>query len=205
MNSRAAVFPANPPTYGPSRYTLWIADEDENGIPVDSRFVAAAYDLAPKLFSYRQSEINCESATATLIQASVNAASRAAQSVAIENPFGYLLTVFTRKVDRFLSRSQIEVSVEDDFLEDAASRQERADAVATLLHNRILVERALSMMSPEVQELCDLHIIHGLPMDAIAEMKGEPRNRLAVRLSRGLKRIARALSSEHPHKRESKG
>jgi DNA-directed RNA polymerase specialized sigma24 family protein len=108
-------------------------------------------------------------------------------------------------VDRFLSRSQAEVPVEDDFLEDVASRQERADAVATLLHNRILVERALSMMSPDVQELCDLHIIHGLPMDAIAEMKGEPRNRLAVRLSRGLKRVGKALSSEYPHKRESKG
>src|ERR1700709_352370 len=126
---------ANPATYGPSRYTLWIADRDENGSPVDRAFVSAAYDLAPRLFSYRQEEIGCESVTATLIQASVNAASRAAHSVAIENPFGYLLTVFTRKVDRFLARSQTEVPVDDEFLEDAASRQERADAVATLLHN----------------------------------------------------------------------
>ena len=195
----------NHTTYDPSRYTLWIADRDESGSPVDPTFVSAAYDLAPRLFSYRQEEIGCESVTATLIQASVNAASRAAHSVAIENPFGYLLTVFTRKVDRFLSRSQTEVPVEDEFLEDVASRQERAAAVATLLHNRILAERALSMMSPEVQELCNLHIIHGIPMDAIAEMKGEPRNRLAVRLSRGLKRVAKALSSAHPHKRESKG
>jgi DNA-directed RNA polymerase specialized sigma24 family protein len=196
---------ATPATYGLSRYTLWIADKDESGASVDPKFVSAAYDLAPRLFSYRQEEIGCESVTATLIQSSVNAASRAAHLVAIENPFGYLLTAFTRKVDRFLSRSQAEVPVEDEFLEDAASRQERADAVITLLHNRILAERALSMMSPSVQELCNLHIIHGLPMDAIAEMKGEPRNRLAVRLSRGLKRVAKALSTEYPHKRESKG
>jgi DNA-directed RNA polymerase specialized sigma24 family protein len=193
---------ANIAAYGPSRYTLWIADSDENGCPVDPKFISAAYDLAPRLFSYRQEEIGCESVTATLIQSSVNAASRAAPLVAIENPFGYLLRVFTRKVDRFLSRSQAEVPAEDEFLEDAASRQERADAVVTLLHNRILAERALSMMSPGVQELCNLHIIHGLPMDTIAEIKGEPSNRLAVRLSRGLKRVAKALSTEYRHKRE---
>src|SRR5271163_3860354 len=136
-----------PATYGPSHYILWIADKDERGASVDPKFMSAAYDLAPRLFGYRQEEIGCESVTATLIQASVNAASRASHSVAIENPFGYLLTVFTRKVDRFLSRSQMEVPVEDEFLEDAASRQERADAGATLLHNRILAKRALSMMS----------------------------------------------------------
>ena len=194
-----------PLTYGLSHYALWISDKDESGALVDPKFVSAAYDLAPRLFSYRHEEIGCESVTATLIQASVNAASRAAHSVAIENPFGYLLTVFTRKVDRFLSRSQTEVPVNDEFLEDFANRQERADAVATLLDNRILAELALSMMSADVQELCDLHIIHGLPMEAIAQMKGEPRNRLAVRLSRGLKRVAKALLSEHTQKRESKG
>jgi RNA polymerase sigma factor (sigma-70 family) len=192
-------------TYGLSHYTLWIADKDESGASVDPKFISAAYDLAPKLFAYRQEEIGCESVTASLIQASVNSASRAKHTLQVENPFGYLLTVFTRKVDRFLSRSQTEMPVEDEFLEDAAAKQERADAVATFIHNRILVERALSLMSPEVQELCDLHFIHGLPMDDIAEMKGEPRNRLAVRLSRGLKRVAKALSSEPPLKRESKG
>ncbi len=191
--------------YGPSRYTLWIADRDENGNPVDPKFISAAYDLAPKLFNYRQEEIGCESVTASLIQSSVNSASRAKHSIQVENPFGYLLTVFTRKVDRFLSRSQTELPAEDEFLEDAAGRQERADAVATLIHNRILAERALSLMSPELQELCDLHYVYGFPMETIAEMKGEPRNRLAVRLSRGLKRVAKVLSSEAQFKRESKG
>lgn len=196
---------ANPATYGPSRYTLWIADRDEKGAAVDPAFIDAAYQLAPRLFSYRQEEIGCESVTATLIQSSVNAASRAARSSAVENPFGYLLTVFMRKVDRFLSRSQTELPVTDDFLEDAANREEREDAVETLLNNRLLAQKALDMMSPEVQELCDLHIIHGLPMAEIARMKGEPTNRLAVRLSRGLKRVAKTLSLDPLDKRESKG
>jgi DNA-directed RNA polymerase specialized sigma24 family protein len=108
-------------------------------------------------------------------------------------------------VDQFLSRSQMEVTVADDFLEDAANREEPENAVETILNNRILVEQALKMMPPNVQELCDLHIIHGLPMEEIARMKGEPRDRLAVRLSRGLKRIAKAMSVDAPDRRESKG
>jgi DNA-directed RNA polymerase specialized sigma24 family protein len=186
--------PAKFAAYGPSRYTLWISDREKNGAPVDPMFIDAAYRLAPQLFTYRQEEIGCESVTATLIQSSVNAASRAAADGVVGNPLGYLLTVFMRKVDRFLSRSQMEVTVADDFLEDAANREERETGVETILNNRILVERALNMMSPDVQELCDLHIIHGVPMAEIARMKGEPMNRLAVRLSRGLKRVAKALS-----------
>lgn len=195
----------NTATFGPSRYTLWISDRDEDGNPIDPVFIAAAYRLAPKLFGYRQEEIRCESVTATLIQSAVNAASRRARDGVVENPFGYLLTVFIRKVDRFLSKSQAEVAVTDDFLEDTANREEREDAVETLLNNRLLAEKALKMMPPDVQELCDLHIIHGLPMSEIARLKGEPPNRLSVRLSRGLKRVAKALSPDAPDKRESKG
>jgi DNA-directed RNA polymerase specialized sigma24 family protein len=194
----------NPVTYGPSRYTLWIAGRDESGAAVDPAFIDAAYRLAPRMFSYRQEEIRCESVTATLIQSSVNAASRAAHGGAVENPFGYLLTVFMRKVDRFLSRSQTEVTVADDFLEDAANREEREKTVETFLNNRLLAEKALSLMPPDVQELCDLHIIHGLPMAEIAKMKGEPINRLAVRLSRGLKRVAKVLSLSPADRRESR-
>lgn len=191
--------------YRPSKYALWISDSDKSGAPVNQIFIDAAYELAPRLFTYRQEEIGCESVTATLIQSSVNAASRAAARGVVDNPLGYLLTVFVRKVDQFLSRSQMEVTVADDFLEDAANREEPENAVETILNNRILVEQALKMMPPNVQELCDLHIIHGLPMEEIARMKGEPRDRLAVRLSRGLKRIAKAMSVDAPDRRESKG
>jgi len=193
----------SPPAHGPSRYTLWIADRDEKGRPVDRVFIDAAHQLADRFFSYRQEEIGCESVTATLIQSSVNAASRAAKGNGVDNPLAYLLRVFVRKVDRFLSRRDPEVAVADDFLEDVASRGEREGAVEKSLIAKLLLKQALGLLRPDERELFELHIVHGRKMDEIAELKGEPANRLAVRLSRGLKRVARTL--DPPDKRESKG
>jgi len=131
-----ADMPADSTTAG-RRYTLWVSDKDENGAPIDPQFIEAAYALEPILFTYRRREIACESTTSDLVQASVNAASRAAHAEPIQDARAYLLTTFTRKVDRYLAKVAREVSVTDHFIEHLARERNKRSSLETL-EERIL-------------------------------------------------------------------
>jgi len=171
------------------RYALWISDKDENGVPIDPQFIEAAYALEHSFFNYRQRELGCESMTATLIQSAVNAASRAAHSKPVDNPTAYLMTVFTRKVDKYLAQSAIEVPVGDEFIEDLTARSRDLSAWTKKLEDFILFGEVKSCMDDWTRSVCNMRAA-GYSFEEVARDLGEPTNRVMVRYWRGLKRTA---------------
>jgi RNA polymerase sigma factor (sigma-70 family) len=185
------------------RYALWVSDKDENGKPVDPQFVEAAYALEPSLFKYRRREIACESTAADLVQATVNAASRASHGKPIQNPIGYFFTAFTRKVDRYLSTAQIEVPVDEEFIEDLSIRAFGRPA-AQIVENRILLDQLKSFMDEWTRMVCSMRLM-GYSNDEIAKDLGLPANRVAVRYTRGLNKAANRLLGSSSDERKSRG
>src|SRR5215831_4180642 len=96
-----------------SPYELWLSEIDEEGNALDPDILKAARELESTFFRYRQREIGCESLTNTIAQAAVEAASRATHGRPVENPRAYLLSVFTRKMNRFLGRQARHVALDD--------------------------------------------------------------------------------------------
>src|SRR5262245_51447763 len=96
-----------------SPYELWLSEKDNHGNPLDPEILKAARELGPTFFWYRQREIGCESLTNTIAQAAVEAASKAAHRQPVENPRAYLLSVFTRKMNRFIDRQARHVALDD--------------------------------------------------------------------------------------------
>lgn len=187
-----------------AHYALWISNRDEEGAPVDPQFIQAAYTLEPILFRYRRRELGCESVTATLIQSAVNSASRAAHSQPIENPTGYLLTVFTRKVDKYLTISGFEVAVEDDFIEDLSVRDVDPRSVSRILEDRVLFCQLKCHMDDWTRMVLGMRLF-GYSNEEIARDLGEPANRVAVRFWRGMKKAANLLLNSRGDKRQSRG
>lgn len=195
--------PACSTTAGRSRYKLWVSDRDESGEPVDPQFIQAAYALESSLFSYRRREIGCESATADLIQSSVNAASRAAHSKPVENPLAYLHSVFTRKVDKYLASKGFEIPVSHDFIEDLGLRDAARLPPTEALAERILIREVKANMDDWTRQVCNMRI-NGYSIEEIAKELGQPRNRIAVRYSRGLAKAAERVLKSSRDKRELK-
>src|SRR5574339_778469 len=96
-----------------SPYELWLSETDQEGNPLDPEILRAARELGPTFFWYRQKEIGCESLTNTIAQAAVEAASKATHARPVENPKAYLLSVFTRKMNRFLARQARQIALDD--------------------------------------------------------------------------------------------
>src|SRR5207244_10230250 len=96
-----------------SSYELWLSEIDEEGNALDPDILKAARELEPNFLRYRQKEIGCESLTNTIAQAAVEAASRATHRRPVENPRAYLLSVFTRKMNRFLDRQARHIAFDD--------------------------------------------------------------------------------------------
>jgi hypothetical protein len=187
-----------------ARYALWISDKDENGVPVDPRFIEAAYALEHSFFNYRQRELGCESVTATLIQSAVNAASRAAHSKPVDNPGAYLMTAFMRKVDKYLAQSAIEVAVADEFIEDLTARSRDLSAWTKRLEDFILLGEVKSYMDAWTRSVCNMRAA-GYSFEELARDLGEPTNRVMVRYWRGLKRAADKVFQSKPIIENRKG
>jgi DNA-directed RNA polymerase specialized sigma24 family protein len=175
--------PADITTAG-RRYTLWVSDKDENGAPIDPQFIEAASELEQALFAYRRREIGCESVAADLVQASVNAASRAPHAEPIQDARAYLFTTFRRKVDQYLAKVAREVSVTDHYLEQLARERNRRSGPETL-EERVLAREVRSQMDDWTRKVAELKTM-GFSMKEIAEFLREPTNRINVRYSRGL-------------------
>lgn len=189
---RRRGMPANGNTAG-RRYTLWVCDRDENGAPIDPQFIEAASELERALFAYRRREIGCESVAAELVQASVNAASRAVHSEPIQNARAYLFTTFTRKVDQYLEKVAREVSVTDHYMEQLARERNRCSSAETL-EARVLAREIKSHMDDWTRKVTDRKA-GGYSMKEIARRLGEPTNRVNVRYSRAFRKVRNLLNS----------
>ena len=169
-----------------ARYRSWIHDKDKKGQPLDEAMLKAAEEIGPSLTRYRQQEIDCESTSNVMLQSAVEAASKATRNTEIENPPGYLTSVYKRIVDKFLERQKRLVPVDEDYLEDLANSGPGA-SFEEVIHNRLLLEQLLNAMDTETRQICQWRL-QGYSVNEIAKELGITPNCLSVRYTRGLKK-----------------
>jgi RNA polymerase sigma factor (sigma-70 family) len=167
-----------------ARYWFWLYKKDRRGRPIDKAILKIAEEIGPDLAPYRQKEVDCESTSNGMLQSADEAASQATQNSAIENPPGYLTSVYTRFVDKFLVRKKRLVPADDSFLEVLANT-EGPESFEDARHDRLLVEKILKAMDPDTRRICQWRL-QGYSMREIAkELKITP-HCLSVRYTRGL-------------------
>ena len=96
-----------------ARYWFWLYKKDRKGRPIDKAILKIAEEIGPDLAPYGQKEVDCESTSNGMLQSAVEAASQATQNSTIENPPGYLTSVYKRIVDKFLARKKRFVPADD--------------------------------------------------------------------------------------------
>jgi len=127
----------------------------------------------------------------TLLQAAVDAASKAVHRNPIMNPGGYLISVYHRLVDRYLKREQRMIFVEDSVLEHLAN-EANAVSFEEILHNRLLLRTVMDAMDPDTLQIFTWRL-YGFSVNEIAlELSVKP-NCVSTRFTRGLKAVKRVL------------
>ena len=172
-----------------ARYSFWIHDRDGKGQPLDKNIIRAAQEIAPALTRYRQQEIDCESTSNDMLQSAVEAASKATRRNHIENPPGYLTSIYKRIVDKFLDRERKLVAVDEEFLEDLANAGQ-SSSFEDVIHNRLLLERLIDAMDPETRQICSWRL-EGYSEAEIAKLLNTTPNAVSVRYTRGFKKAAK--------------
>jgi RNA polymerase sigma factor (sigma-70 family) len=172
-----------------TRYRFWIHDKDRKGQPLDENILQTAEELAPTLTRYRRDELDCESTSNDMLQSAVEAASKAKRSNHVENPHGYLTSIYKRIVDKFLDRHQKLVPVDDAFLEDLANNGQTG-SVEDVLHNKLLMERLINAMDSETRQICTWRL-EGYSEAEIAKLLNTTPNAISVRYTRGYKKAAK--------------
>jgi RNA polymerase sigma factor (sigma-70 family) len=118
----------------------------------------------------------------------VEAASQATQNSTIENPPGYLTSVYKRIVDKFLARKKRLVPADDSLLEVLANT-EGVGSFEDAMHDRLLVEKILKAMDPDTRRICQWRSQGYSMRDIAKELKITPAC-LSVRYRRGLRKAA---------------
>ena len=178
-----------------SPYELWLSKTDEHGNPLDPEILKAARELEPTFFGYTQREIGCQSLTNTIAQAAVEAASRATHGRPVENPRAYLLSVFTRKMNRFLDRQARHVAL-DDLSNDNFKKTMKTPDDKPLERHLSLLE-LLECMDEETRRISNLRF-QGYSMTEIAQQLFVSSNTLSVRYRRGIARATANLRKRFP-------
>jgi RNA polymerase sigma factor (sigma-70 family) len=170
-----------------ARYRFWLYKKDRKGRPIDKAILKVAEEIGPDLAPYGQKEVDGESSSNGTLQSAVEAASQATQNSTIENPPGYLTSVYKRIVDKFLARKK-RLVLYDSFLEVLANT-EGLESFEDAMHDRLLVEKILEAMDPDTRRICQWRL-QGYSIREIAkELKITP-DCLSVRYRRGLKKAA---------------
>lgn len=172
-----------------ARYRFWIHDKDRKGQPLDENILKTAEEIAPTLTRYRRQEIDCESTSNDILQSAVEAASKAKRRNHVDNPPGYLTSIYKRIVDKFLDRQQKLVPVDDAFLEDLAN-VDQVRSLEDVIHNRLLMERLIDAMDAETRQICTWRL-EGYSEAEIAKLLNTTPNAISVRYTRGFKKAAK--------------
>jgi RNA polymerase sigma factor (sigma-70 family) len=180
-----------------SPYELWLSETDEQGNPLSPDILKAARELAPTFFWYRQREIGCESLTNTIVQAAVEAASKATHRRPVENPRAYLLSVFTRKINRFIDRQARHVALDD--LSDENFNKTMKTPNEKPVERQLSLLELLDCMDEETRRISNLRF-QGYSMTEIAHRLSISSNTLSARYRRGIARATANLRKRF-HKR----
>jgi DNA-directed RNA polymerase specialized sigma24 family protein len=180
-----------------SPYQLWLSEIDEEGNALDPDILKAARELEPTFLRYRQNEIGCESMTNTIAQKAVEAASNAAHGRPVENPKAYLLSVFMRRVNRFLDRQARNVAL-DDLSDDHLKKVMKASD-ENPIERQLSLHELLDCMDEETRRVSLLRF-QGYSMTEIADQMSVTRACLSVRYRRGLLQAEAKLRGRSQHR-----
>jgi RNA polymerase sigma factor (sigma-70 family) len=173
-----------------ARHRFWLYKKDRKGRPIDKAILKIAEEIGPDLAPYGQREVDGESSSNGMLQSAVETASQATQNSTIDNPPGYLTSVYKCIADKFLSRKKRLVPADDSFLEVLANAEGPA-SFEDAMHDRLLVEEILRAMDPDTRQICQWRL-QGYSMREIAkELKITP-DCLSVRYRRALTRRGEA-------------
>jgi RNA polymerase sigma factor (sigma-70 family) len=171
-----------------ARYRFWRYKKDRKGRPIDKAILKIAEEIGRGLAPYGQKEVDPESTSNGMLQSAVEAASQATQNSTIENPPGYLISVYKRIVDKFLARKKRLVQADDSFLEVLANTK-GSESFEGAMHDRVLIEKILRAMDPDTRRICQWRLL-GYSMWEIAKKLKITPDCLSVRYRRGLKKAA---------------
>ena len=174
-----------------ARHRFWIYDKDRKGRPLDKKILKAAEKIAPTLTRYRHQELDSESTSNEMLQSAVEAASEATRRNRIENPPGYLTSIYKHVVDKFLDHHNRVVPVDDEFLEDLANSR-NTDSFEDTIHTHLVLEKLMHSMDPEMRDVCEWRL-QGRSVNQIAKTLGVSPNSLSVRYSRAVKKAVREV------------
>jgi len=106
-----------------ARYRFWLYKKDRKFRPIDKAILKIAEETDPDLAPYGQKEVDCESTSNRNLPSAVEAASQATQNSTIENPPGYLTSIYKRIADKFLARKKRLAPADNSFLELLANTE----------------------------------------------------------------------------------
>jgi len=163
---------------------------DDQAIPVDPVFLAAAERIGADFFCYRARELNDDSRAMELAERAVHKASRARKSRPVEDPVAYLLRTFTNLVDAELERSRRFLSLSDDVMR-AVGRRELSEVQQEM--DRSMEWREVLDSVDETMQFVLWRLYWGFSVKEIADEIGITPNTLSQRLSRTRKQLKKTL------------
>ena len=149
-----------------ARYRLWLFEKDRKGRPIDKAILKIAEEIGPDLAPSGQKKVDCESTSNGMLQSAVEP-SQTTQNSTIENPPGYLTSVYKRIVHKFLARKKRLVPADDSFLEVLA-HTEGPESFEDAMPDRLLVEKILKAMDRDTRRICQWRL-QGYSMREIAK------------------------------------
>ena len=175
------------------RYRFWIHSKDADGRPLEDVILRAAEENILTLTRYREKEIGCESAINALLQAVVEAASRAHRRRTILNPSGYLVSAYQHAADRFLDRQRRIVGMDTASLE--LTEIARSGSLEDEILGRLVLEKIMGAMDRETRQIARLRLA-GYSMNEIGRALSKSPRRIYFRYRREVqKAVNKVLGS----------
>ena len=175
---------------------FWIRDRDDDGRPVDPRFLEAAYAIGGELLRYREHELRDEHRAVELLEQAVHSANRSRHKKPVANFTGYLVQRFTSIVDTVLRRESRVQYQESQKLEECHVLEDELER----WHNDLRIAEALSVMDDETRRIC-IRLMAGYKLSEIARELGVTPNSVYLKFRRGsanaLKRLETKSAADH--------
>lgn len=172
---------------GPGNYQLWVANVDRHGKALHADVVQAAEAIGNGFFSYRRSEIQCESLANAIVQNTVEFTSRIHEKIPIENLPRYLHGAYKRNVNKFLARqARIQICDSEIIDEGLASRPWKCREVARI-EGTVFLHELVGFLKPEARHIFFARVAGYDTGQIAAHLRVRSRKKMALRYFRGLR------------------
>ena len=176
---------------------FWIRPVDEEGQPVDPELAQVAYSKGEELRVYRRRELTDDAVRADLVERAVYTTSRIRRSTDIQEPAGYILTTFSRMVDRYIARANARLqTAESELLDRYHSGAPVLSRSVTPedLDNAVLAEQIINAIPADEDRWCWKCRLLGYEVQEIASDLNVSPECLSMRMRRSAKKALARLN-----------